>query len=63
MRLNSSVGIATGYGLDGRGVRVRVPVAAGFVSSPLRLDRFWGPPSLIFNGYRVLFSGVKAVGA
>jgi hypothetical protein len=30
MSWDSSVGIATGYGLDGRGVRVRVPVKARF---------------------------------
>jgi hypothetical protein len=39
----SSVGIATGYRLDGRGVRVRVRVGARFVSSPRCPDRFWGP--------------------
>jgi hypothetical protein len=32
---NSSVGIATGYGLDGRGVGVRVPVGTRF--SPLHI--------------------------
>jgi hypothetical protein len=51
----SAVGIAPGYGLDGRGVGVRVPVGAGFVSSPRRPDRFWGPPSLVSSGYRGLF--------
>jgi hypothetical protein len=44
---DSSVGIATGYGLDDRGVGIRVPVVAKFL--------FWGPPSLLSNGYRGLF--------
>ena len=26
-------------------------------------DRPWGPPSLLYNGYRVSFTGGKAVGA
>jgi hypothetical protein len=49
---NSSVGIATGYRLDGRGVGVRFPGEARFFSSPRRPDRLWGPPSLLSNGYR-----------
>jgi hypothetical protein len=60
---DSSVGIATGYGLDGRGVRVRVPVGARLFSSPRRADRFWGLPSLLSNGYRGSFPGGKAAGA
>jgi hypothetical protein len=40
---DSSVGIATGYGLDGRGVGVRVPVGVTFLSSPRRRYRFWDP--------------------
>jgi hypothetical protein len=46
----SAVDIATGYGLDGRRVGIRVPVGVRFIHSPLRLDRFWGPPSLISYG-------------
>jgi hypothetical protein len=53
--LDSTVGIATGYGLDGRGIGVRVPVGTIFFSSPRRPDRFWGPSSLLSNGYRGLF--------
>jgi hypothetical protein len=52
----SAVGIATGYGLDDRGVRVRVPVGSTIVTSPYRSDRRWGPPNLLSNGYRTLFS-------
>jgi hypothetical protein len=44
-----AVGMATGYELDGRGVRVRV-----LVGDRRRPDRFWGPPGLLFNGYRGL---------
>jgi len=35
------------YGLDFR--------AEMFFSSPLRPGRRWGPPSLLFNGYRGFF--------
>ena len=49
----SSVGIATGYGLDGPGIESRwrrdIPCP----------DRPWGPTSLPYNGYR-LFPGVKS---
>jgi hypothetical protein len=43
----SVVGIAPGYGLDDRGVGVRVPVGARIFSSPRLPDRFWGPPNLL----------------
>jgi hypothetical protein len=50
---DSSVGTATGYGVDGRGsILVRVK----FFSTPQRLDRLWGLPSLLSNGYLVLSS-------
>jgi hypothetical protein len=49
---DSSVSIATRYGLDSRGVGVRVMVRSRIFSSPSRLDRFRGPPSLLSNGYR-----------
>jgi hypothetical protein len=53
---DSVVGIATGYGLDDRGVRVRVPVGSKIFSSPGRPDRLWGPPSLLSNGFQGLFA-------
>ena len=49
----SSVGIATDCGLDGPGIESRWFEI--FRTCP---DRPWGPPSLLYNGYRV-FSGVK----
>jgi hypothetical protein len=51
----SAVGIATGYGLADRGVRVRVPVGSRIFSSPRCPDQFWGQPNLLPNGYRGLF--------
>jgi hypothetical protein len=55
-----AVGIATGYGLDDRGVGVWVPVGARIVSSPCCPDQFWVPPSLLSNGNRGgSFLGVK----
>jgi hypothetical protein len=60
---DSSVGTATGYGLDDRGIGVGVPVGSRIFSSPRRPDRLWGPPSLLPNGYGGLFHGVKAAGA
>jgi hypothetical protein len=55
-----AVGKATGYGLDERGVGFGVSVGSRMFTSPYRPDRLWGPPSLLFNWYRGLFSqGVK----
>jgi hypothetical protein len=39
----SSVGIATGYGLDDRGVGVRVPVRSRILSSQSSPDQLWVP--------------------
>jgi hypothetical protein len=44
----SSLGIATEYGLDGPGIESRR--GRDFPTCP---DRPWGPPSLLYNGYRV----------
>jgi hypothetical protein len=60
---DSAVGTATGYGLDDRGVGVRVQVASRISSSPRRPDLLLGPPNLLPNGYRGLFPrGVKRPG-
>jgi hypothetical protein len=45
-----------GYGLDGRGVRVRLPVGSRMFASPYSLDCLWCPPSLLSSGYQWLFS-------
>jgi hypothetical protein len=55
---DSSVGIATRYGLDGPGIESRW-VGEIFRTRP---DRPCGPPSLLYNGDRT-FPGGKAAGA
>ena len=55
---DSSVGIATRYGLDGPGFESRW----GGEIFHTRPDRPWGLPSLLYNGYRV-FPWSKAAGA
>jgi hypothetical protein len=52
---DSVVGIATGYGLDARGVLVRVPVGSRILSSPSCLNWLWDQTNLLSNGYRGLF--------
>jgi hypothetical protein len=58
MSLDSSVGRATGYGQDDRGVGVRVLERSRIFSSPRRTDWLWGPPNLYPMG-----TGGKAAGA
>jgi hypothetical protein len=55
MSRDSSVGTENGYGLDVRGVGAWIPVYVRIVSSARRQDRYWGPPSLLSNGYQGLF--------
>jgi hypothetical protein len=50
----SSVGIATDYGLDGPEIESRW--GQDFSTRP---DRPWGPPSQLYNGYRVFPGGRK----
>jgi len=52
MGRDSSVGIATAYGLDGPGIESRWGEI--FRTCP---DRPWGPPSLLYNVYRVFPGG------
>jgi hypothetical protein len=47
------------YGLDGQG---STPGIARFFFSPQRPDRLWDQSSLLSNGYRWLFQGVKRPG-
>jgi len=54
---DSSVGVATGYGLDGPGIESRWGEI--FRTCP---DRPWGPPSLLYNGYRVFTGGKERPG-
>jgi len=58
MGRDSSVGIATPYGLDGPLIESRW----GGEIFRTRPDRPWDPPSLLHNGYQV-FLGGKAAGA
>jgi hypothetical protein len=57
----STVSIVSGYGLDDRVIEVRSPAETkGFFLYPLCPDRLWGPPSLLYNGYRGSFPRGKA---
>jgi hypothetical protein len=49
------------YGLDDRAIGGSIPGRGkGFFLYPLCPDRLWGPPSLLYNGYRGSFPGAKA---
>jgi hypothetical protein len=50
--LGTSVGIATGYGLDGLGIKSWLGR-----DCPHQSDWPWGPPGLLYNGYRVFPGG------
>jgi hypothetical protein len=58
---DSAVGTATDYGLDDREVGVRIPVGPRIFTFPCRLDRLWGPPLLLYNGYRGRLPGGSCV--
>ena len=50
--------IVTGYGLEGPGIESRW----GGEISRTRQDRPWGPPSLLYNAYRIFPVGKKRPG-
>ena len=54
---DSSVSIATGYGMDGLGSNP----GDGEIFRTCS-DRPWGPPSLMYNGYRVFPGGKERPG-
>jgi len=56
---DSSVGVATRYGMGGPGLN---PGGGGGEIFPTRPYRPWGPPNLLYNGYRISFPGVKRPG-
>jgi hypothetical protein len=60
---DSVVGLATGYGLDDRGVGVRVPVVVRIFSSPSRQTGSGVHPASYRMGTGGSFPGSKAAGA
>jgi len=56
----SSVGVATRYRKDSPGIKYRIPVGGNTFCTTS--DMPWGPPSFLYNGYRVM-PGNKAAGA
>jgi hypothetical protein len=63
MSRDRAVGISTGYGLNNRGVEVRVPIGSSIFSSPRRPDRLCCPPSLYPMDTGDSFPGGKATSA
>ena len=55
--MGSSVGIVTGYELDGGGSN-----PGGGEIFRICPDQPWGPPSLLYNGYRVFLGGKERPG-
>ena len=53
-----TVGMATRYALDGP--VTKIPMGGEIFRT--RPDLPWGPPSLLYNGYRFCFPGVKRPG-
>jgi hypothetical protein len=51
MESGSADGMSTDYGMEDKGIGVRIPVGLRIFTSPYRLDRLWGPHSLLSNGY------------
>jgi hypothetical protein len=49
---DSSVGIATGWGLDEWRVEFLVTIGSNIFSPPRRSDRLRGTPSFLYSGYR-----------
>jgi hypothetical protein len=60
MNRHSVVSIATGYGLDHRGVGARVPVGSRTLFSQCRPDWLWGTPKLLSNEHQGSVPGGKA---
>jgi hypothetical protein len=55
MSQDSSVGIAIDYGMESHGL---IPGSfKRFISTLEHPDRFWGSPSLLYNGYHGLLPG------
>jgi hypothetical protein len=59
----STVGMATGYGLDNQGIGVRVPTRTIIFTSSYCPDRLWRSDNLLPNGYRHSSPGGKAARA
>jgi hypothetical protein len=58
----SVVGIVTGYELDDQGVRIRVLVGSGILTSPHHSFQLWGPPTSYPMGTGGSFPEIKHPG-